>query len=365
MTKPKKNKKSKLPKIPIPSFIKRNKSIEEKVSDAISDVPRITNDTVADHREDVLSSARKYIYPLQHSKHSIVRISLNLLVVVILAFFAFCIIDLYKFQDTGGFIYDVTKIVPFPVAKEGNSWVSYESYLFELRRNMHYYATQQQAVFTTKSGKLQLDRLKTQALNTAVENDLVKQLAKKYNVTVSSNEVNNELNLVKSENRLGSSNQVFKEVISQYYGWNMTDFKTELQQQLLQQAVVAKLDSEAWVRAQNALNQINKGATFSSVAQAVSNDASTSGNGGAYPTAISINDQQISPIITSELFLLKPGQVSPVINTGFTLEIVKVLDRTGTSLHAAHIQINLQSINNYINPIKQSQKLHKYININT
>ena len=49
------------------------------------------------------------------------------------------------FQSTSGFIYDVSLVVPFPVAKAGPNWVSYESYLFELRRNMHYYQTQQQA----------------------------------------------------------------------------------------------------------------------------------------------------------------------------------------------------------------------------
>ena len=84
MKKPK-IKKTKLKKPNISRLkIRRTKTVEEKVSEAISNVPRITNDTVADHREDVLSSARKYIYPLQHSKHSIVRISLGLLIIVII-----------------------------------------------------------------------------------------------------------------------------------------------------------------------------------------------------------------------------------------------------------------------------------------
>ena len=55
-----------------------------------SNVPRITNETVAAHREEVLSSARKYIYPLQHSKHRIVRISLSLLATALVVFFVYC-----------------------------------------------------------------------------------------------------------------------------------------------------------------------------------------------------------------------------------------------------------------------------------
>src|SRR5581483_5186206 len=140
MKKPKIKNRVKLPR-PSRKLLRRTKTVEERVSDAISNVPRITNDTVADHREDVLSSARKYIYPLQHSKHRVVRISVSIFLIVIVGFLLVCGLDLYKFQGTSGFIYDVTKILPFPVAKVDNTWVSYESYLFELRRNMHYYVT--------------------------------------------------------------------------------------------------------------------------------------------------------------------------------------------------------------------------------
>jgi hypothetical protein len=73
----KKPKKPKLKSIKVP-FKKVVKPTEERVDEALSNVPRITNDTVAEHREEVLSSARRFIYPLQHSKHSVVRISLGL-----------------------------------------------------------------------------------------------------------------------------------------------------------------------------------------------------------------------------------------------------------------------------------------------
>ena len=94
MKKPKKISKLKIPRLPKPNLslellpLRRTKSPEEKVSDALSNVPRITNETVIDHREEVLSSARKYIYPLQHSKHLVVRNSLWLLGLVIVVWVA-------------------------------------------------------------------------------------------------------------------------------------------------------------------------------------------------------------------------------------------------------------------------------------
>src|SRR5687768_1307391 len=115
--------KKKLKKPNVPKLLKRRgKATEDKkFSDALSSVPRITNETVTEHREEVLSSARKYIYPLQHSKHSIVRISIGILAAVAIAFLAYCSVSLYKFQATSGFIYDVTRVLPFPVAKAGDS----------------------------------------------------------------------------------------------------------------------------------------------------------------------------------------------------------------------------------------------------
>jgi parvulin-like peptidyl-prolyl isomerase len=343
--------------------LRRSKAPEEKVSEALQNVPRITNETVAEHREDVLSSARKYIYPLQHSKHRVVRISISLFAAVLVFLFAYCGLALYRFQTTSGFIYGITRVVPFPVAKAGPNWVSYESYLFELRRNMHYYQTQQQADFSTKDGKNQLSRLKQQALAQVVEAAYVKQLASQHHVSVSAQAVDNEVALVRSQNRLGSSNRVFDEVLNQFWGWNESDFKRELRQQLLQQAVVAKLDTATDSRAQAALKQLQDGADFATVAAQTSDDTSTKANGGQYAAAITPSDANVPPQITAALFQLKAGQTSTIINSGYTLDIVKVISSTGTSVQAAHIQFTFQPITKYTDPLQAKEKPHDYIKV--
>ncbi|HSX47560.1 MAG TPA: peptidylprolyl isomerase [Patescibacteria group bacterium] len=351
------------PKLPRIKSLKRTKSVEERVSEAISTVPKITNETVTEHREEVLSGARKYIYPLQHSKHHIVRISLSIFILVILAFFTICGLVLYKFQGTNGFIYDITKIFPVPVAKAGGNWVSYESYLFELRRNILYYTTLQQADFTTDSGKNQLNNLKHQALNTAVEFSLVNKLAAENKIIVSERDVNTQLVLVKSENRLGSSDQIFKEILSRYWGWNTSDFKRELKQQMTLQAVVSKLDASTHERANSVLDKLKQGTDFATLASQVSEDNLTKTNSGQFPNAITLNDQQVSPIITHELFKLNPGQISGIVNTGYTLDILKVLDKSGSTLHASHIQFNFQPIQKYTKPLINKKNYHKYISL--
>lgn len=361
----KKSKKSEKPKLSkkISRPFKRKKSAEVKFNEALKDVPRITNETVAEHREDVLSSARKHIYPLQHSKRHVVRNSILIFVAVVIAFFAYVTLSLYKFQSTSSFIYGVTRVVPFPVAKAGDSWVSYESYLFELRRNMHYYRTQQQTDFSSKSGKEQLALLKKQAMNQATEDAYVKQLAKKHGVTVSGKEVDNQVELVRSENRLGNSDRVFNDVLKQFWGWDQNDFKRELRQQLLQQAVVAKLDTQTNAKAEAALKQLQGGADFAEVAKQVSQDPNTASNGGAYPAPITATSRDVAPIVTASLFKLKAGQVSGIINTGYTLEIVKVLDSTASSVQAAHIQFNFKPISDFTKPLRKQNPSKIFISV--
>jgi hypothetical protein len=359
----KKPKKPKLPKAIRVPFKKVIKPAEQRVDEALSNVPRITNDTVAEHREEVLSSARKFIYPLQHSKHRVVRTSISILIAVILLFTVYCGLALYKFNASSGFMYGVTRVVPFPIAKVGGNWVSYESYLFELRHNMHYYHTQQRADFSTPDGKAQLVRLRQQAMATVIRDAYVKQLAAKNDVSVSNDAVNTEVALVRSQNRLGSNERVFKDVLKEFWGWSEADFRRELRQQLLQQAVVAKLDTQTNARAAAALKQLQGGADFATVATQMSDDPTTKGNGGQYGIAITPTEGNIAPALTQVLFKLKPGQISGIVNTGYTLDILKVTDVSGNSLHAAHIQFTFKDINEFIHPLQSKEKTHRYIKV--
>ncbi len=345
-----------------PKFLSRNEP-ESKLAEAIESLPRITNETVAEHREELLRGARKYIYPLKHTKHRVVVISVSLLVTAVVFFFAYTLLALYKFQSTSTFIYYVTQVIPFPIAKAGPDYVAYENYLFELRHYMHYYETQQQVNFNSSAGQQQLDAFKKQALDEVVQDAYVKQLAAKYGVSVSEQEVNNEVSLLQQQNRLGSSNQEFADVLKEFWGWSISDFKRELKSQLLAQKVVAKLDTGTYARANAALQQLQSGVDFGKLAAQVSDDTTTKDNNGQYGYAISQNDQSLPPQVIAELFKLKPGQISGVINTGYTLEIVKVISTANGKVQAAHIAFNFQSISTYVTPLEKQQRPHYLVSV--
>ena len=339
----------------------RKKQPEKSLEQAIQGIPRITNETVAEHREEVLSSARKYIYPLQHSAHRVVIISSTLLVLVIVVFFSYCLLSLYKFNSTSTFIYRVTQVIPFPVAKAGPRYVAYENYLFELRHYIHYYQTQQRVDFNSDSGKQQLAEFQKRALNRVVDDAYVKELAEEHNVSVSNRELDDAIRLVRSQNRLGSNDQVFEDVLKEFWGWSVSDFKRELKQQMLTQKVVSTLDTDTHKRANEVYQRLQSGEDFATLAKQYSDDVATKDNGGDYGFSISQSDRDLPAQVIDSLFKLKPGETSSILNTGTSLEIIKLNESTGGKVRASHIMFNFKPIDAYIGPLKNKDKPHKFI----
>jgi hypothetical protein len=341
----------------------KDKLVASQFKEALETLPKITNETVNDHREEILSTARKYIYPLQHSKHRVVIISSTIFSVALFAFFIYCGLSLYKYQNYSSFIYGVSQVVPFPVAKTGPNYVAYENYLFELKHYIHYYQTQQKIDFKSVEGQRQLSNFRKQALQMVVGQSYIKELAKKNNVRVSTTDVNNEITLLKQQNLLGDNNQVLDNVLAQYWGWTLNDFKRELSSQILAQKVVAALDTSTNQKAQAALSAVNSGADFATIAKSYSEDNTTSSNGGQFPFTIAPGNKDLSPQAINEIFKLKPGQVSGIINIGSGLEIIKVISIDNNQITAAHILFNYKSINTYIDPLEKSQKPNYYISV--
>ena len=341
--------------------LKRTAKTEEAPADG--SVPRITNESVAAHREEVLGSARKYIYPLRHSRHRVVKISVALFVLAIVAFFVGCVLALYKFQSTSSFMYSVTRIVPFPVAKVGKDYVSYDDYLFELRHYMHYYQSQQDVNFNTDDGKRQLASFKQRSMNQVVTQAYVKKLADRLHLSVSNREVNEQVALVRSQNRLGASDEVFRNVLREFWGWSTGDFKRELKSELLEQKVVSALDTDTKGRAESALSKLKDGEDFEKLAEHVSDDAATREDGGEYGFAIDRSTRDIAPQAVDALYKLKKGEHTDIIDAGYFLEIDKLLDQKGTKLQAAHMTFNFKDISVYTKPLEKTAPTQYYLHL--
>lgn len=341
----------------------RRKKDTQKEAIPNSALPRITNDTVAEHREEVLSSARKYIYPLQHSKHKIVLLTVSIVLATLVAFFTYCTFALYRFQSTSTLLYKATQVIPFPVARQGGRFIAYENYLFEVRRYQHYYENQQKLDFNTEFGRQQLDEYKHRALNKVVDDAYIKKIAKEKNITVTDREIEDQITLLRNQERLGGSDQVLEDVLREYFGWSRADFKRYARDTLLQQKVLAALDTDTQGRADTALKEINEGADFADVAKRYSDDVTTKDNGGVYGFTVEKNNHDLTPQTLDAIFKLQPGQVSGIVNTGTGLEIYKVLELQDGKAKTAHITLNFKDINDFLNDRKDQVPTKTYIKL--
>lgn len=339
-------------------------AVTEQESPALKDVPQITTETIGEHREQVLSGARKYIYPLQHSKYRIVVITSTIIVFTVLAFLVYCTVALYRLYEYNTFLYRVTQVVPFPIARTGGNFVDYENYLFELRHYVHYYENHQQNLF---GGQAQVNQFRKQALQDVINNAYVKILAERNKVKVSDKEVDAQIAAVRNQNRLGSNDKVFADVLRDYWGWSITDFKRSLKEQMLATKLSAKLDSATSTKADTVLAQLLGGADFGQWAKDASN-AVDAAAGGDYGFGITRSNPNVSPEVINQLFNLKPSQISGVIlasrtdvSRPSTLEIVKVSANDGTTVTAQHISFNLKDVSVYINELKAKQPVKTYV----
>lgn len=106
--------------------------------DAQQTATRITNDTVAEHREKVLAGGKKFKYPLQYARHKLV---INTIILSIVAIVLACVAawwTLYPNQNTSEFMYRVTRIVPVPVGNVNGEQIRYSDYLMKFRSAEYY-----------------------------------------------------------------------------------------------------------------------------------------------------------------------------------------------------------------------------------
>lgn len=324
-------------------------------------LPRITNDTVSQHREEVLSGAKKYIYPLRHSRHRVVIITVSLLVVLFISFSTYVLVNLYKLNNTSSFMYQITKIVPLPVGRIGKTMVSYQDYLFEMQHYIHYVTTQQNIDFKDPRSQEQIAQQRKNTVERVMNNAYAKKIAREKGITVSDQEVAQDIELMQTQNRLGGDSELLQDVLKKYYNWTIQDFEKTRRQVLLNAKVAQALDTSAQPKATDVLNQLKNGANFADMAKANSDDIATKENGGQYGFLFDQNDRNIPPQTIDALNRLQPGQYSDIIQLNNGLEIVRLDSLEGGKFKASRIFFSYKELSEYLNDIKEQHPAQVYI----
>lgn len=336
--------------------------LSSKAIKETSSPERITNDTVAQHREQILSAAKRFKYPVQHSKKKIVIVSLAIFFGSILLFAIFAWWQLYKVQSTSTFMYRVTQIFPVPIAKVDGNHVRYSDYLTQLRSSMHYLSTQEGINFKTEDGKRQLDSLKSRAMSLTVRNAYIAKLAKEENISVSSQEIDEQVNQIIDQESFAGSEDVYKQVIRDYYDLTFSQWRNSIRQQILRNKVYASIDTEATQKANEALNRIKSGEDFAAVAKDLSDDSATKNSGGEIGV-LEEGTADLSPELQNALFNLQAGQYTEIIASEQGLFILKAIDVSDSKVRTAAIFLKYSEFNSRLERLMEDGKVKPYINV--
>ena len=333
---------------------------ESKLAEA--NPKRVTNDNMNKHREEMLTGAKKFKYPLKYSKYKIAIISTALVVLVLLAFGVFSYSLLYKQQNIGDFAYRVSKVIPAPVARVGGTWISFEKYLFEVRQNAHYLINQENVDFESLEGLVAMKELKITSLNRVQENEIVRQLAVQNGIDVTDEEVDKQIDAIRKSAGIGDDSQTLDDTLRDFYGWNVSDLERVVRDQLLKQKIVTVLDKEALAAADTAYIAVMDGSkTFEVLTTTHSEDDLTKDKGGVIGF-IKRDSEDLPESLVAAAFELSDGGVSEIVQTTFGLHIIKRVEtKRDDEIKIAHILIKWDDPQVFIDSYKEEAEIKSFI----
>ena len=345
-------------------FWKKNSPKKKTEQSDTEGTPRITSDTVAEHREEVLRGARRFIYPLQQSKHRTLILSGLIITVLVAGSVLFTGLLLYRYQSTSDFAYQVSKLIPFPVTKVNGQYVPYEDYLFELRYSLYYFRNydQEGVDIDSSEGEELIKQLKLQALEKVKLDTIAQQLAEEQGIEVSDADVQRQIEVIRNQGGIGNSDQVLEDILRSSYDWEISDLERTIYLQLVRQSLPRVLDTETINEANKAQDELINGAEFGATAQKYTDDLLTKDNKGVIGL-ISRTNTDLPPEFIEAAFSLQPGEISELIESRFGLHIIKINKVDGDEREVAHILFRYFDIDQYLRDELEKVDVVDYITI--
>lgn len=321
---------------------------------------RITNETVAEHREKVLAGGRKFKYPIQYQKHKLVVNTIIIGVATVVILTILCWQQLYVAQSSSKLMYRITQLLPVSVANVDGESVRYSDYLMRYRSSLFYAQKQESIDLNSHSGQCQAAYYQRQQLVNAESAAYVAKLARGLRLAVSDKEVDEFIQRDINAKSV-SLNAYEKTVLNSYYDWSLDEYKSAVQSELLKRRVSFAIDTEAKKRADSLLQGIKGGADFASVAKTSSDDDMTKANGG---------DAGVLPIsnldsngLVSAAQKLEPNQVSDLIQGVDGYYIVQLIAKDKDTVHYKLIKIGLSGLDKQFAALVKDNKVKEYIKV--
>ena len=324
----------------------------------------ITQQNLAESRDEILNKGKKFKYPFQYAKH---RVVIYTIAIAIVAFASFVVVgwyQLYKAQNTGEVMFRFTKVLQLPVAEIDGYKVLYSDYLMLYRSSITSIERQQGKLDDSneevKSRKMFYKR---QALNDAETYSYALAELRERNLTVSASEIDEIIDGHKSINGEKRSDEAFEGIVRDNFGLSMSEYRRLVMLSLAKKKLSIEIDEDAKKAADQveAALQANKN-DFAKVADAMkNNDLVSYEPAGNAVDATNLDSGRAEVAMKLE----KKGDVSErfVSKNGDGYYYVRLVAKEGGKVSYETISIRFSKIDNDVQKMREEGKIKESIEV--
>jgi hypothetical protein len=324
---------------------------------------RITNETVAEHREKILAGGRKFKYPHQYVRHKLVITALAIAAITLLILGIIGWWQLYVVQNTSEFMYRLTRVVAVPVASVDGEQVRYSDYLMRYRSQELWLTTKGQMNLKDADGERQLGYIKRNVLDGVIADAYAAKQARALGVSVNGQDVQ----LVIDSNRNTATGRISQEVYDastkDTLGYSPDEYKQIIKQSLIRQRVAYAVDTTADKLQKEIAAKIAASPTgslkaladsYAATAPTVAYGASglvqkNNQDGGLSQTALGLKDNEVSKAFRS--------------TTGDGYYFIRRISQNDRQVNYEFIVVKLTVFDEQVAKLKKSGKVKEYISV--
>lgn len=293
-------------------------------------------------------------------------LGLGVLSIVILAAVIFGV-GIYRFGWSGEIVTKITKVAPYPAAFVNWRMIGYYDYADDVETLKTFFASQGEDL----GAAIPDDKdIKKQVLDRLIKNELSYQLAKKYGVKISDEDLEKEIQNIVDQSE---SRESVEQTLEEQYGWGIEEFKEKvlkpfLVQQKLQEAISKDetLNQEAKKKAEDVLAEIKKGEkSFEDLAKEYGEDATAEDGGdlGYFGKGTMVKEFETAA------FSLGVGETNSLVLTEYGYHVIKVTeqikDEAGevSEVRASHILIRTKSLDDFLTEELEKAKVWQCVKL--
>jgi len=323
---------------------------------------RITNETVAEHRERILAGGRRFKYPIQYARH---RLVFNTIIVTVAALLLLTLLgwwQLYPMQNTSTFFYRVTRVLPLPVASVDGAMVRYSDYLMYFNSSAHYLRQSEKINLDSEEGRRQLDYIRRKAMDTVIADTYAAKLAQDLGITVTDAEVDAVIDADRNTANGRISQETYDASALSILGWSPEEYRQDARNKLIRQKVSYEIDTKAKERTDKAARLLAQNTNLQEVAKQLGGEGSTAVSVGASGMVPRTNRDGGLSAAAAEL---EKGKISGAVRTttGDGYYFVKLIDKTDTQVSYEYLKIPLTEFNNRLTQLRTDGKIREFISI--